>query len=237
MNCSAGKISTVPPRRAHAIGLSAPPVGCVLDLIGLPGAGNKICDRSPYGNIGTITGAVWKRLASGLWVLDFDGGDDFVNCGNSLSLDAIGAITITAWIKPGVDFTTGTFYQIVDKRNGGIAPTLLWHGTSHLTFYAGTSAAVGATTSLTGGVWYHIAGTLIDGTNNGKIFINGQDDTTSTDTATFVTNTANLQIGRVVGDGNWFNGGIALLRMYNRALSALEINNHFKREKHLFGVV
>jgi len=36
--------------------------------------------------------------------------------------------------------------------------------------------------------------------------------------------------------GQTFDGYIALVRMYNRALNALEIQKHFNREKHLFGV-
>ena len=34
-------------------------------------------DRSRYRNHGTITGAVWKQLASGAWVLSMDGTDDY----------------------------------------------------------------------------------------------------------------------------------------------------------------
>src|SRR3990167_10553439 len=33
-------------------------------------------DRSRYQNHGTITGATWKRLPSGVWVMSFDGTDD-----------------------------------------------------------------------------------------------------------------------------------------------------------------
>jgi len=36
---------------------SPPELGCVHYLPGLPGGGSKIHDRSPCGNIGTITGA------------------------------------------------------------------------------------------------------------------------------------------------------------------------------------
>ena len=58
-----------------------PELGSVLYLTGLPCGGSKIYDRSPYGNHGTITGATWKRLPSGLWYLDLDALDDYVDCG------------------------------------------------------------------------------------------------------------------------------------------------------------
>ena len=76
-----------------------PEPGCVLYLPGLPGGGGKIYDKSSYGNHGTITGAAWKRLPTGLWCLSFDGSDDYVNCGNSESLSIPDAITIKAWVK------------------------------------------------------------------------------------------------------------------------------------------
>jgi hypothetical protein len=76
-------------------------LGCVLSLSELPGGGSKIYDRSPYGNIGSITGAAWKRLPSGLWVLSFDGQDDYVDCGDNNSLEfTTGPFTLLAWIYP-----------------------------------------------------------------------------------------------------------------------------------------
>ncbi len=97
-----------------AIGRSAPPVGCVLHLSGLPGGGNKIYDRSPYGNIGTITGAVWKRLPSGLWYLDYDGSDDKVVIANESNFDFTDTITIIMWVKPGTQTTA--YAAIISKE-------------------------------------------------------------------------------------------------------------------------
>ena len=218
--------------------LFAPPaLGTVLSLTGLPGGSNKAHDRSPYGNHGTITGATWVRLPSGLWVLSFDGSDDCVNCGNGSNLDAVGAITLEAWIRPGLNFTTGVGYQILDKRNGGIAPTILWHPTRHLLIYAGDYVAEGKTASLSSGTWYHVVGIAIDGSASNKVYLNAVDDTNTTAVASFVTNTANLVLGATTDGTNWFNGCIALPRIYRGyVLTPFEIQNHFNQEKHLFGV-
>lgn len=77
----------------------------VLDLalpLYYPGSLSSIYDRAPYGNHGTIYGAVWTRLPSGLWVLDFDGSDDYVNCGAGASMANIfdGGGTVISWINP-----------------------------------------------------------------------------------------------------------------------------------------
>ena len=120
MNWSVGKIGTIYQRSAQAIDLSTPPIGCVLDLPGLPGGGNKIYDRSPYGNIGTIIGATWLRTPSGLWVLSFDGSDDYVDCGSGSSLDITGGITVEVWAK--CDGATGSVSIAHDPQNkeGGL---------------------------------------------------------------------------------------------------------------------
>ena len=61
-----------------------PPFDCVLYLSGLPGGGSSIHDRSPWGNHGSITGAVWKKLSNGLWHPGFDGSDDYISIGVDL---------------------------------------------------------------------------------------------------------------------------------------------------------
>ncbi len=62
-----------------------PPLGAVLWLPGLPGAGNLIFNRSLYyRNHGTITGAMWKYNGR-IHYLDFDGVDDVVNITSSLT--------------------------------------------------------------------------------------------------------------------------------------------------------
>lgn len=48
-----------------------PNANCVLYMPGLPGNGSTIYDRSIYGNHGTIFGATWERLPSGLQANSF----------------------------------------------------------------------------------------------------------------------------------------------------------------------
>ena len=92
-----------------------PQPGCVLYLPGLPGGGNKLYDRSPYANVGTITGATWKRLPSGLWYLDFDGTDDYLDVGQDSSLMPTTSLTIELWLNP--DTIVGSHRLLVCRHS------------------------------------------------------------------------------------------------------------------------
>ncbi len=239
MNRLVGKIGTINQGPAHANALSTPPIGCVLDLSGLPGAGNKIYDRSPYGSIGTITGATWVRTPGGLWCLSFDG-DDFVDCGLDSSLDfGTGSFSLAIW------FNTGTkSRQLIQKKKSGSPYTGMYmsvdaNGYGYLYTY-GTAASnvIIGTVDLTDSKWHLLIGVRNSG-DNLYLYVDGASGATpvaSTDQN--ITYTAEeLEIGRSEsGTPIYFVGSIALPRIYNRALSVLEIQNHFNREKHLFGV-
>jgi len=237
MNWSAGKIGTINQRSAHANGLSTPPIGCVLYLPGLPGGGTKIYDRSPYGNIGTITGAVWKRLPSGLWCLDFDGTDDYVNCGHNASLNITEEATIEMWIYPTAA-TAGTTRRMLSKAKFEL--NLIGEVTgANFTFLVkvGTVSKVASapTDSATFNTWHHVVG--VYNQTNVLIYQNTTLTTGDASTGSIDDNAADdLFIASRAALDRELTGSIGLVRIYNRALSALEIQNHFNRERHLFGV-
>ncbi len=238
MDWSAGKIGTIYQKPAHAIGLSTPPIGCVLDLPGLPGGGNKIYERSPYGNIGTITGATWKRLPSGLWYLDFDGQDDYVSCGTDTSLNPTDAVTCEAWVNSD---SIGDYDIVITKMSDNAFNNgyhLFLHGVGGMRFSINNYVTDSATIAYTEtGEWHHIVGTYNKnlGSNQINIYKDGMSGTPGTYSTAIATPSRNLKIGFDSGASYW-DGGIALVRIYNRALSALEIQNHYQQEKQLFGV-
>jgi len=220
---------------------SPPELGCVLYLPGSPGGDSRICDRSPYGNHGTITGATWVRLPSGLWCLSFDGTDDYAATGYKTSLNPATAITIELWIKAnssaGYPYFNGRGYF-----NQGFSLNL---GNSKLYFWVKTTdgnLTVASESTLNTGVFYHIVGTYdsAGGSNNMKVYINGvldaQDNLTGA-IVPFTSYSMGAYLGRADTAGSYFDGLLAAVCLYNRALTALEVGNHFNQEKHLFGVL
>jgi len=216
----------------------APPdLGTVLLFTGLPGGSNKIHDRSPYGNIGTITGATWVRLPSGLWCLSFDGNDDQVDCGSVTSFDITDALTIEVWVNVSsyTDFRYivakgADKYALYNKQTSGDLE--FWLNLSGGSVHPDTPFTPGTDT------WAQVVATYNKdgGSNNTKIYINGVVAKQETNTGTINTDTNSLYVGRRLGAACPFHGSIALPRVYNRALNALQIHDDFNREKHLFGV-
>jgi len=218
-----------------------PELGCVLHLPGLPNGGSTILDRSPYGNHGTLgAGAAaptWARLPSGLWYLDFDGGDKIL-CGNHILLQVGGSdYTVEVWFKP----TNAAGWQaIISKSNVqyknryslGIKNSGIW-AFKEVANDGGIQIGGGTVTST---AYHH--GVLTMGSAGYKVYLDGilADSSASTTTPASGTYTE-LQIGWDVWSEEPWRGSIALPRIYNRILSALEIQNHYQREKHLFGVV
>ena len=218
--------------------ISNPPdVGCVLYLPGLPGGGSSIYDRSPYGNTGTITGATWKRLPSGLWCLDLDGADDYVNCGNGKSFDITGSVTLEAWVNTS---KTSGYQGIIMKRGGDNCNYGFGFDDTYLMFVL-TNAGWQKCDSFVAGLipastWCHYVVTFNE--SNVEFYVNGNLKETKAHAYAMVANNEVLVIGTndINSSTQEFEGYIALPRIYNHKLSGLKILNHFNREKHLFGV-
>lgn len=215
--------------------LFAPPaLGTVLSLTGLPGGSNKAHDRSSYGNSGTIIGATWVRLPSGLWCLDFDGQDDHIDCdGNnpSLHFDASGQMTLLAWVCRSV---IGGSHEIMSRRAGANGYMWVIDDANRLRFTRAWADYVSSDTVFQAGRWYQVA--LVYNHNNAQNYVNGVADGSAGTGMGYTDETAaNLRIGYPYGWGR-FNGKIAFPRIYKRALTAFDIQHSFNREKHLFGV-
>ena len=84
--------------------------------------------------------------------------------------------------------------------------------------------------------WNHLAAT--QDSSDVVLYVNGE----SIGSDTFTTNinehtgAGNVRLGEDDAGNYDLEGGVALPRVYNRVLSALEIQSLFNREKHLFGV-
>jgi len=202
---------------------------CVLNL--LPVYNNKKwLDFSVFRNHGTIYGAIWRTVKFGK-ALEFDGVDDYVDCGDDESLSISKEITIEMWIyQRTVDEVDAQLYNRRDSSDNIQIRLIHRINTNTYKIEVPSSAAISNTlppdwTSK----WHHLVAIYISGVG-GKIYIDGQDETASS------TNRGDLDIpGAVNRIGGWkfyvFNGTIDEVRIYNRALTPEEIKRLFEWSK------
>jgi len=218
-----------------------PELGGVLSLPGLPGAGSRLLDRSPYGNHGTITGATWKRLPSGLWYLYFDGTDDYVTI-TFPSAISFGDLTIEIWVYPSTPTGSQPYVGIADdlskidpNTNDQVLNFAVWGGKWHTNMKDGGAwqGALETATPTPDSNWHLYALTGILGKSR-ILYLDGVEIASD---ATFTTlgSVEGLRVGGEMFQAD-SNSKIALVRIYQYARSALQIRNSFNREKHLFGV-
>jgi len=194
------------------------------------GTGTTATDSSTNGNHGTITGASWTNDGKVCKALDFDGSDDYVDCGSDTSLDITDTITVAAWVKlnnGGSDIWYDTVrrqtgYEIsIQRGSSGIIEIALNDGSWH--WYDSVS------TINLDGTWYHIAFTWEKSTGKVRIYINGNLDVERNGITNSLQSTGKLWIG---GAGTaWSTYGIIdEVKIYNRALTADEIFHIYNAE-------
>ncbi|MCK4613178.1 MAG: DUF2341 domain-containing protein, partial [Thermoplasmata archaeon] len=139
------------------------------------GAGNVVEDSSGNGNDGVIYGATWVDSKYGK-ALQFDGVDDYVDCGTDSSLDVTGDdLTIEAWI-----YRDGTSTNpIIVTKGPEVQYTLYLYGSDYRVSFkivnsAGTQTLENqAGTEIATGAWHHIAAIYSGSSGEIKIFIDG----------------------------------------------------------------
>ncbi len=114
---------------------------------------------------------------------------------------------------------------------GGTQPGLAiakFNGTNVFRFYTGQNDYVSGTTNFSTNTWYHVVGTY-DGSNM-KIYVNGVLEGTQPYTGTPLTTTEPLVIGRMYGNysGYYHNGLINQVRLFNNAISALQVTELYE---------
>ncbi len=187
------------------------------------GSGTTLTDTSGNGNNGTISNATWTAGLFGQ-ALSFNGTNSWVTVNSSASLNLTTGMTLEAWVKPSAladwssvilkERTNGLGYALYGVSGANQPPSGYVHVGSADNAAQGVSA-------LPVGAWSHLTATY-DGTNL-KLYVNGTLVSTQAVTGNIVTSTGALRIGGNSVWGEYFNGLIDQVRIYNRALNQGEI--------------
>ena len=160
--------------------------------------------------------------------LSFDGSDDYVTVANASNLNPETAVTVSAWIKWDIDPTTGNARAQILSKNGDDQYQLQHNsGNTAFEFAVNTSSGrqvIVGTTTPAQNTWYFVAGTY-DGQIL-KLYVNGGLDSSTSGDGDILSSTGAFDIGRrSVDTDRYFDGIIDEVSMWNRALSASEINS------------
>ena len=206
------------------------------------GAGIGARDISGNNNHGTLTNFPINPWTGGKYggALRFDAVDDYVDIPDSAALSPIDAMTVSHWFY---DTTLTANQATISKWNHATDTSWTFvmnqDSAGQIKFFIATSktstgnfATLTATGMFSANQWTHVAAVYqgnqggVDNTNNLKMYINGVFVTTTpngslpnslTDTA------ASVRFGNIQNLGFPWNGLIDDVRIYNRALSAVEI--------------
>ena len=195
-------------------------------------------DLSGNNNTGTMTNM--SRSSSPVpgisgQALSFDGVDDYVNVGASPALNLISAVTVSLWFKadtfaPGTNPDWGDRYfgKGRDADQGSYTIDAFVGGISFMRVGAGESDRHWASKSFSPstGVWYHVVG--VDNGTSLKLYINGIESASNTDTFTRYYVSVSGRIGMALDDRFAADAIIDEVRIYNRALSQSEITDLYR---------
>jgi len=153
--------------------------------------------------------------------LDFDGTDDYINCGNNASLDSLTNFTYSVWIYPT---TIAPSYQLIIGKDGQWDKGFFVSGSAIKGFI---SRATKASYSYSGGgilevdKWYHIVMVCNDTDKKVHLYINGEEityakqDTGEGAVTHYVANPILISSSLIP-----FVGKIDDVRIYNTAITA-----------------
>jgi hypothetical protein len=191
--------------------------------------GATTADASGLGNHAVISGAT--RTASGYSgnALQFNGTSDWVTVNDSASLDLTSGMTLEAWVKPA---NLNGWRTILSKE--------LSTNDAVYSFYAsddtnkpwmgqiinGSVKPLSGVSSLTANTWSHVTATY-DGQTQ-RLYVNGVQVSQRAQTGAIQTSNYVMRIGGNSIWGEYFQGTIDEVRIYNRALSSTEVGTDYK---------
>jgi hypothetical protein len=164
--------------------------------------------------------------------LSFNGIDSYLGVSSTPSLNIADSMTIEVWMKPDA-WADGQSRGIVSKKandssngyvlyNDGVYPTKLNFRISGVGYlYSKANVDVGE--------WQHWAVTYDAPAEEVKIYKNGAlDNTYPSINVSDLTNSEDFQIGRSQTWNGYFSGDLDEVRIYDRALSAQQISDHYE---------
>ncbi len=207
------------------------------NIVSYPKSGTAVYNLTGSVN-GTLTnGPTFQLPQGGYWF--FDGTDDYINFGNPGSLfnPATSTMTMMGWIYVKNNQSN---ILIGLQESGAGSLSLGTNSSGNVRFIcrptAGSQGTIDSSATLSLNTWYHIAVTK-DTTNsisNCTLWINGSPVNTASSGVNFPTTTADIRSAVYLDALTYSNINIANIKVYNKALSATEVQQNYQAEQYRF---
>ena len=190
------------------------------------GSGSTTADVSGHGLSGTIANATWTTAGKYGDALSFNGSNAWVTVADNTLLHLTTGMTVEAWVKPAAASTDWTAAVIKERGTSGLAYALYATDGANrppagYVNIGGSDRAAAGTSVLPLNTWSHLAATY-DGTTI-RLYVNGVQVGSRAQTGTINSSTAPLRFGGDSVWGEYFNGLMDEVRVYNTALTAGQI--------------
>ena len=215
----------------RSLAIQCPPTTPIAAYAFDEGSGSAIADASGHSNSGQLQSTSWSATAKYGKAVSFNGTSSYIDLGNPSSLQTTGSMSWSAWI-----YATGNPAddgQIVAQSNNAGWQFKTSADTGQRTFgvmVSGSSSSITQRYSKTVvalNQWYYVAGVYNAAAETLDIYVNGALDNgalSGTVPSSQYVPDVNATIGKR-GGGFYFNGIIDNLRIYNRAVTAAEIQS------------
>ncbi|MFD0468328.1 LamG-like jellyroll fold domain-containing protein [Nonomuraea thailandensis] len=184
-------------------------------------AGSTLTD-SAGANTGTLTNTTWTATGKYGPALSFNGTSSWVTVNDAPNLRLTTGMTLEAWVNPT---TVNSWRTVIMKQYTGDLAYVLSAGSDsnrpHTVIHTTGEVGTGGTASLPLNTWTHLAATY-DGTTL-RLYVNGALTSERAAGGPIRTDNGVLRIGGNSLWGEHFNGLIDEVRIYNRALNAVQI--------------
>lgn len=187
------------------------------------GTGTTVADSSGNGRNASLTNAPpWVAGPAGGGAVSFNGSTQYASIADNAAFSpkTTNEITIAFW----GNFAVASGYAVAKSGASGDYEFAIGPGTFTIWQLIGSTHAGAAITIPATGEWVHLAGTFKAATEI-ITYVNGSVSNTSTSfTGSIADGPGAVNFGRRPDNTNYCNGSLHDVRIYNRALTAGEIN-------------
>jgi hypothetical protein len=180
------------------------------------------------GTLSNVTYAADKSFS-------FNGASSIITVPNDTALDTQ-TPTVEVWVKTGATTQNGFWFE---KGTVNSQYALFQEG-AVIQWRLGALGDLSTTTAtyMNTSSWYQVVATYTSGDR--RLYINGTQVNSNTTTGVLGVNTAGMSVGAyggaTGGHAYYYTGNIAIVRVYNRVLTAAEVYQNFTAHRGRFGI-